>query len=168
MAHPLVLALFDDPSGAAEGARALRKLGVARERVSIVAKSHEEEGSLAKASDASPGSELEDSRPASRLAELSAHFLASVALGLPGVGPIVADGPLAARLGEMAGHLAGDIGRTLESAGLDREEAERWESDISEGAVLVGAHVDEEHAPAARDTLARSGASKLALGTWRD
>ena len=98
--HPLVLALFDDPASAARAARGLRSLGLARERVSVVARSHDEEGALAEAAGASPGSEIEDSHRASRLGELSAHLLAAIALVIPGVGPIVADGPLAAGLGE--------------------------------------------------------------------
>src|SRR5262245_38897361 len=111
MSHPLVLALFDNPSAAASGARELRQLGIPAERVSIVARSHDEEGQLARAADASPGSEIEDSLPASRLGELSAHLLAAIALVMPGIGPIVADGPLAAGLGEAAGHVAGGLAR---------------------------------------------------------
>ena len=45
---------------------------------------------------------------------------------MPGIGPIVADGPLAAGLGEAAGHLAGDVGQTLERAGLAGAEAQMW------------------------------------------
>ena len=52
MSHPLVLALFDNAASAATAARELRALGVPREQVSIVARSHDEEGVLAKASGA--------------------------------------------------------------------------------------------------------------------
>src|ERR671912_2672551 len=103
MSHPVVLALFDDAAAAAAAARDLRALGVPRERVSIVARSHDQEGVVAQQAGASPGSEIEDSRPASRLGELSAHLLAAIALVMPGIGTIVADGPLAAGLGEAAG-----------------------------------------------------------------
>src|SRR5918999_6098788 len=119
--HPVVLALFADAAAAANAARALRAFGVARERVSIVARSHDEEGMVARVAGASPGSEIEDSGPASRLGELSAHVLAAIALVMPGIGPIVADGPLAAGLGEAAGHLAGGIVGTLHRVGFDRE-----------------------------------------------
>lgn len=166
MPHPLVLALFDRPAEAAAAARELRGLGVTQERVSIVARSHDEEGVLARAADASPGSEIEDSRPASRLGELSAHLLATIALVMPGIGPIVADGPLAAGLGEAAGHVAGGIARTLRHAGLDRAEAARWESRIEQGAILVGAHVDVATAPQAREVLSRNGAATVADATW--
>ena len=168
MSHPLVLGLFDAPSAAAAAARALRSSGIPQTRVSIVARSHEEEGTLARASGASPGSELEDSRPASRLGELSGHLLATIALVMPGIGPIVADGPLAAGLGEAAGHLAGGIARMLHGAGLAQAEAEDWESRIEVGAVLVGAHVEVSNAASALDLLQRNGASAVAEATWQD
>jgi hypothetical protein len=168
MSHPVVLALFDDAAAAATAARELRKLGVPREGVSIVARSHDEEGALASTSGASPGSELEDSAAASRLGELGAHLLASIAIVMPGIGPIVADGPLAAGLGEAAGHLAGGISRILEGAGLPRLEAERWEAQVRAGAFLVGAHVQPSQVDAAREVLQKSGGREMAVGTWPD
>ncbi len=168
MSHPVVLALFDDPATAATAARDLRTLGIARERVSIVARSHDEEGAIARASGASPGSEIEDSAPASRLGELSAHLLAAIALVMPGIGPIVADGPLAAGLGEAAGHLAGGLARTLEAAGLASDTAEAWESQVKDGAVLVGAHVVQAQVAAAHDALATAGGRQVTVGTWPD
>ena len=166
--HPLVLALFDDPAAAATAARDLRAMGIARERVSVVARSHDEEGALADASGASPGSEIEDSPAAARLGELSAHLLAAIALVLPGVGPIVADGPLAAGLGEAAGHVAGGISRTLRQAGLDRAEADRWQNRIEQGAILVGAHVGDEMLGAAHEVFKRNRAASTADATWED
>jgi hypothetical protein len=163
-----VLALFDDAERAARAARGLREIGVARQRVSIVARSHDEEGQLANAADASPGSEFEDSRAASRLGELSAHFIAAIALVMPGIGPIVAGGPLAAGLGEAAGHLAGDIGRMLERAGVPRSEGEHWESRVEQGAVLIGAHVDAANVSQVCEILSKSGAERVAQGTWQD
>jgi hypothetical protein len=168
MPHPIVLALFDDPPAAAAAARALRALGVAPERVSIVARSHDEEGALARATDTSPGSEIEDSRPASRLGELSAHLIAAIALVMPGIGPIVADGPLAAGLGEAAGHVAGGIARTLRHAGLEKADADGWESRIERGAILVGAHVTPQTVASTREVLTRHGAAALADASWDD
>ncbi len=166
MPHPLVLGLFDSASQAAHAARALRDLNVPRERVSIVARSHDEEGTLAQSTDASPGAELEDSLPASRLGELGAHLLAAIALVLPGIGSIVADGPLAAGLGEAAGHLGGDIGRMLARTGLPPSEAEAWEDRVEGGAILLGAHVDDANVGLVRDTIQKSGASRVVVGSW--
>ena len=166
--HPVVLALFDDPAAAAAAARDLRGLGIARARVSVVARSHAEEGALADATGASPGSEIEDSAAASRLGELSGHLLAAIALVLPGIGTIVADGPLAAGLGEAAGHVAGGIARALRHAGLERAEADRWQERIEKGAILVGAHVDEATVPAVQGVFGSNRAVSTARATWDD
>lgn len=166
--HPLVLALFEDAPTAAEAARDLRSAGVPRERVSIVARTHDEEGELSRVAGASPGSEIEDSRPASRLGELSAHMIAAIAIVMPGIGPIVADGPLAAGLGEAAGHLAGGIARTLERAGLERDVAARWESRIEAGAFLVGAHVASDRVAPILDLLRRRRPTEATVGEWPD
>src|SRR5687767_15613373 len=166
--HPLVLALFDQPASAGAAARGLRSLGIARERVSVVARSHDEEGRLAEAAGASPGSEIEDSRAASQLGELSAHLLAAIALVVPGVGPIVADGPLAAGLGEAAGHVAGGIARALHQAGVERGEADRWQERIEGGAILVGAHVDNATVPAVEGVFGRNRAVSTARAMWDD
>jgi hypothetical protein len=160
------MALFDNAPAAADAARDLRALGIPRERVSIVARSHDEEGAVAEASGASPGSEIEDSRTASRFGELAAHLVAAVGVFIPGVGPIVADGPLAAAIGEAAGHLAGGITRALEHAGLEEAEAARWEKRIEGGAFLVGAHVERAPIEPARDVLILHGGSPLAVGNW--
>lgn len=168
MSHPLVLALFGAPDAAGKAARDLRGLGIPPDRVSIVARSHDEEGALARAADASPGSEIEDSATASRLGELTGHLLAAIAVVMPGIGPIVADGPLAAGLAEAAGHAAGGIARTLHHAGLGRAEAEQWEAQIERGAILVGAHVDAGRVAASTDVLRRHGASEVVEASWPD
>jgi hypothetical protein len=168
MPHPLVLGLFNDPAAAARAARDLRAFGVPRERVSIVARSHDEEGEVAEQAGATPGSEIEDSRTASRLGELSGHLLAAIALVMPGIGPIVADGPLAAGLGEAAGHLAGGVDQALQRAGLDRTMAEQWTQRIEQGAVLVGAHLDGVAVPEAQHALTAAGATHVAVGSWSD
>jgi len=166
MAHSLVIALFDTPARATAAARALRGLGVSHERVSIVARNHGEEEALARASGASPGSEIEDSNLASRLGELGAHFLSAVALVMPGIGPIVADGPLAAELAEAAGHAAGSIARSLRKGGMDEHMAAEWESRIEAGAIAVGAHVEADSVAAVRDALATAEAAHLAELDW--
>src|SRR2546428_2777688 len=102
MSHPLVLALYDDVAATAKAARALREMGIPRERLSIVARSHDEAGTLADAVDASPGSEIEDSRPAAVLGELSEHFEAAMPVLMPCIAPFVVDGPRAVEIVEAA------------------------------------------------------------------
>ncbi len=169
MAHSLVLALYDGADRAASGAHAARELGIGPQQISIVARNHEEEGRLAERIGATPGADIEDSRFAARLGELSAHVLAAIALVLPGVGPIVASGPLAAGLGEAAGHVAGDLSTILEGAGVTSERAERYERAVRGGAILMGAHVrDNAAVPAVCQALERHGATEVTVAEWRD
>ena len=58
--HSLVVGLFNSADQAIAAARALRAMGVPHEAVSIVARTHDEEGVNARASGASPGSQQED------------------------------------------------------------------------------------------------------------
>src|SRR5918996_1082345 len=111
-------ALYPTPTAAAAGARALHAAGVGREQISVVARNHDEQGALAEQMDATPGADIEDSRRAAVLGELSGQVLAAIAIVLPGIGPIVAAGPLSAGLGEAAGHVAGGVASALESAGV--------------------------------------------------
>lgn len=166
MAHPLLLAIFDGPEGAARAARIVHELGIAREALSVVARTHEEEGVLAESIDATPGVDIEDSRPAAVLGELSAHFVAAIAMVLPGIGPIVADGPLAAAFGEAAGHVAGDLSTILSHAGVNEARASQWEARIKGGAVLLGVHVEPDEVDRVRAALIEAGATDLEIATW--
>ncbi len=169
MSHPLVLGLFDTREAAAQAARSLRELGLTPGRVSIVAKTHDEEETLARLADASPGSEIEDSPTGSRLGELGAHFIAAVALVVPGIGPIVAGGPLAAGMGETAGHLLGGLARALEGAGMPAATAGKWEARVRDnGAVVVGAHLKGDNVEDVRNALNLGGAVEVALCNWPD
>ncbi len=115
--HSLVVGLFGFADKATAAARALRDMDVPHERVSIVARSHDEEGVIARASGGSPGSELEDSATAARIGEISAHLLSAVALVMPGIGPIVADGPLAAGSGGSRRSRCGRCGPHARASG---------------------------------------------------
>src|SRR3954452_14785586 len=123
MSHALMLAVFPNPAAAASAARALHALGIDRNQISVVSRNHDESGALAEQMDATPGADIEDSRPAARLGELGGVALAAMALVMPGIGPIVAAGPMSADLGEAAGHAAGGIASVLTRAGVADDRA---------------------------------------------
>jgi len=168
MAHPLVLALFPTPAAAAAGARALHALGVAREQISVVSRNHEEAGALAEQMDASPGADIEDSRPAARLGELGGLVVAAMALVLPGIGPIVTAGPMSADLGEAAGHAAGGVASVLGRAGLPEDTAAALEEAVEKGGVLLGVHVTAGDPAGVTEALRASGAGRTDAATWPD
>jgi hypothetical protein len=164
--HPLVLGLFSTPAKAADAAGALHALGVPRESLSVVAHTHADAQALADRMDATAGVDLEDSRPAARLGELAGRVLAVVALAMPGIGPIVAAGPLAAELGEMAGHVAGSLASVLTSAGLPHERASALQDEVARGAVLLGVHTAAADVDRVRERLIAAGATEIEMVTW--
>jgi hypothetical protein len=164
--HPLVVAVYSGSSAAAAGARALHALGITRDQISVVTRSHDEEGALAHQMDASPGAEIEDSRKAAVLGELSGLVLAAIALVLPGIGALVAAGPLSAGLGDAAGHVAGSIASVLAAAGVADEQANEIARRVEEGAVLLAVHVDAHDVTGVRDALASTGATKIEVANW--
>ncbi|MEO8521358.1 MAG: hypothetical protein ABI603_08350 [Acidobacteriota bacterium] len=166
MPHPLVLALYTSPAAAAVGARAAHAAGVPHDSISVVSRNHDEDTALAAGMDATPGAELEDSRTAGRLGELSGYVLAAIALVLPGVGPIVAAGPLSAGLGEAAGHAAGGLASALSEAGLPEDRAEALQRAVADGAVLIAVHTTETSAPLIRAAMASSGATLVETANW--
>jgi hypothetical protein len=173
MSHPLLMALFRDVSSAAAAARELRAQGLDRADLSVVARDHSDEGRIANQIDASPGSEIEDSPIMHRLGELSGYILAAIAIGLPGTGAVVAAGPLAAEIGEAAGHVggqvAGDLKDTLVKAGVSEQEAERWRTVVENGeAILLGVHARNIASAEVERSLSTHSSSKVVRTTWDD
>jgi D-serine deaminase-like pyridoxal phosphate-dependent protein len=166
MPHPLVLALYTNPAAAAAGARALHALGVSRDQISVVSRNHDEAGALAEQMDASPGADIEDSRPAARLGELGGQVLAAIALVMPGIGPIVAAGPLSADLGEAAGHAAGGISSVLARAGVPEARADALQLEVERGSVLLGVHVTSGDVSRINQAFAESGAVDVETANW--
>jgi hypothetical protein len=164
--HPLVLGLFSTASTAADAAAALHALGTRRESLSVVAHTHADAQALADRMDATAGVDLEDSRAAARLGELGARVLATVALAMPGIGPLIAGGPLAAEFGELAGHAAGSLAAVLSSAGVPRERAEALQQAVAHGGVLLGVHTNLPDVARVRESLSASGATSVELVTW--
>ena len=168
MSHPLVMALFSDYASAEAAARDARRLGIPREDLSVVASNHQLEGTIANNANASPGSELEDSRPPGRVGELIGLFVGAIAAGVPGIGAIVAAGPLSAELGEVAGHVAGNLSSILVKAGLSDEEADDWQRRIHAGAVLLGVHARHVSTSQVEAIFAQYGVKRIVATEWDD
>ncbi len=166
MSHPLVVAIFPDLSQAAVAARELHAAGVSPDQLSIISRNHDEESEYAMQIGGTPGAEIEDSRAAARFGELSGYLLAAIALVLPGIGPIVAAGPLSAGLGEAAGHVAGGIATALGGAGIPANRAEALEAAVEGGAILLAVHTVQARVDSVQSILKEAGATEIQTGTW--
>jgi uncharacterized membrane protein len=83
-------------------------------------------------------------------------------LALPGLGPIVAAGPLAAALGGAAiGAATGGLIGALVDAGVPEEYASTYATHVERGHALLTVHTDAASQAKVRDILAHSGALHL-------
>ncbi len=85
------------------------------------------------------------------------------ALAIPGVGPLIAAGPIVAALAGAGavGTLGGIIGGMV-GLGIPEYEAKRYEGRIREGGVLLSVHCDDSHwVKRAKDVLKQTGAQDI-------
>ena len=85
------------------------------------------------------------------------------AMLIPGVGPILAAGPIAAALagavtGGVTGAVTGGLAGALVDAGVDEAAARYYDEAVQAGGVLVTVDADAANAGLARDVLERHGA----------
>ena len=87
------------------------------------------------------------------------------ALAIPGVGPLIAAGPLLAALsGAAAGATVGGIAGALVGLGIPEIEAKRFENRIAEGNILISVHVKtDDEAQRAKEVLKNAGAEDISV-----
>lgn len=92
-----------------------------------------------------------------------------VAFAIPGVGPIVALGPLLTVLGAMGiGAAAGGLIGALHNMGISHEEAPLYEEAVRRGAIMLAARIDDQLEEDAVAALKRHGAREVRdeADTW--
>jgi hypothetical protein len=84
------------------------------------------------------------------------------ALAIPGIGPIVAAGPIAgALIGLVAGTIGGGLLGALLDAGVPEEHARAFAGRVADGGVLLTVRADRVTRPSIRNILAANGADDL-------
>ena len=85
------------------------------------------------------------------------------ALAIPGLGPLIAAGPIVAALaGVGAGGAIGGLAGALVGMGIPEYEAKRYEGRVKEGGILLSVHSDNsDWTSKAKDILKRTGADDV-------
>jgi hypothetical protein len=85
------------------------------------------------------------------------------ALAIPGVGPLIAAGPIVAALaGVGVGGAIGGVAGALIGMGIPEYEAKRYEGRIKEGGILLSVHCDDSQwTKKAKEILERTGAEDV-------
>jgi len=85
------------------------------------------------------------------------------AIAIPGLGPLIAAGPIMAALaGAGVGGAVGTLTGSLIGLGIPEYEAKRYESAINSGKMLIAVHADDrDWSKRAREILDRNGAQDI-------
>ncbi len=86
------------------------------------------------------------------------------ALAIPGVGPLIAAGPIVAALsGAAVGAAVGGLTGALVGMGIPEFEAKRYEGKVKEGNILISVHTENgEQATMAKNIFEAAGADDIA------
>lgn len=177
-----VVGVFDNMDDAQNVVRELENAGFSREDVSVVANKN------STGQDVTSGTGFEDAVDTAAPEDKTAHvasdagvgaalggigglLLSFAGLAIPGVGPVLAIGPIVAALsGAGIGAVAGGIIGALTEAGIPEDEAHHYAEGVRRGHVLVTIRTDESQAERARDIMDQHGAVDVdqRASSWRE
>ncbi len=154
---PTVIGVFDDRSQAENTVNEIRNAGVTDDEISVVAKEDiVREGENEVDNEGFAGKLTRGATTGGTIGGLAGLIAGAGALTIPGIGPIVAAGPIAAGLTGIA---AGGITGSLVDMGIPEERGEYYENEVKEGSILATVEADQakvnEVASYMRDNQAR-------------
>ena len=156
-----ITGLFDSFDAATQAVRDLEAAGIPHRDVSIVANNAENRWSSSAGRTAEkPGSGAAAGASMGAALGGGAGLLAGLGLlAIPGLGPVVAAGWLAATaVGAVAGGAAGGLVGSLTNAGVSPEHAEIYAEGVRRGGSIVTARVDDTQVSRAEFILSKRGA----------
>ncbi|OCA87453.1 general stress protein [Pseudobacillus wudalianchiensis] len=135
-----IIGVYETEKQAQTAVENLQRKGYSLEQISIVAKNIEGLESNGEQVELKETEGMMAGATAGGIIGLAGFFVGMSALALPGIGPIIAAGPLLLTLGgAVSGAVAkaGDLNGALLEIGLEEEEARRYEEDVKKGKILV-------------------------------
>ncbi|MBS1961811.1 MAG: DUF3341 domain-containing protein [Bdellovibrionales bacterium] len=140
-----VLATFSDHGQAGRAVERLFRAGIPHRDISVVAPARPEDGSVGYRRTTKASEGIAAGAAGGAVIGGSLGWLAGLgALGIPGIGPFLAAGPLLSALaGVGVGGTIGGIAGALVGLGLPEYEARRYEGFVKEGRILLTVHVED-------------------------
>jgi uncharacterized membrane protein len=166
-----VTALYDNATDAHATVRDLVDDGVRRDNISLVASDAAGEYVDYHGEDLPADDTIGGAAAGAMLGGIGGLLVGLAALAIPGIGPIVAAGPIAAALtGAGIGALTGGLLGALIDLGVDEDSAAYYAEGIRRGGTLVTVHVDEGIAERVADIMERHDPVDLErrVSYWRE
>lgn len=150
-----VFALFDRNAAAESAVRDLQQLGITRDDISIVAHEYQDEHAT---DDQFSGAD-KGAAGGGVIGGALGLLVGLGALAIPGIGPLLAAGPLAAALmGAGLGATGGGVIGTLISTGAEERDAQVYAEGVRRGGTLLSVAAQPDHTAAINEIFVRHGA----------
>lgn len=171
-----VLGVFPSVDSARGAVETLKNVGYTNEEISVLVKDNAAAGAATTTADPVAAGAATGITTGGALGALGGLLVGLGALTIPGIGPILAGGPLLASLGitgaaattvtgaaagAATGAVAGGLMGALVSRGVPEAEAQMYEQRLKDGAALVGVVTDRITADTAAQTLTAQGAETV-------
>lgn len=154
-----VVGIFDDYREAQSAVQDLVNAGVSRDQVSLVANREVNDQMVSEGYDHTASNVGTGAGVGAAIGGAGGLLLSLAGLAIPGIGPVLAAGPLVAALsGAGVGAAIGGIVGGLTSLGVPEHEAHFYAEGVRRGQVLVTAHVDDTLVDRASDIMDDHGA----------
>lgn len=171
-----ITALYDRTEDAQSALRDLQNMNISRDNISLIASdaagtySHDNGNGISTQSDA-----VEGAVAGATFGGIGGLVVGLAALAIPGIGPVLAAGPLASALiaagiGAGVGAVTGGIVGALTEMGVSEETAGYYAEGIRRGGTLLTVHVPENMSKRVMDVLNRHNAIDVEdrVSQWRE
>lgn len=153
-AGQIIIGVFGSRSNAENAVNALRQQGFTTEEINIISKQGKNKGNDTDSED----DILDGTLTGSTLGGIGGLLLGAGALAIPGIGPIIAAGPIA---GAISGAIAGGITGGLIDWGIPANESQHYEQEVVQGSILALVRTDAAKVNSVAQILRQNGAKEV-------
>ena len=154
-----VIGVFDTRDRCEQAVRTLRARGFRDNEISVLARGEQKRGAAGGGGDFEAGADVGEGVTWGGTLGGLAGLLAGIgALTIPGIGPVVAAGPLAATLG---GAVTGGVAGGLLDLGVPEDRGRAFEQDLKAGKMLAVVQTDAGRLEEASQVLRDNGANRV-------
>lgn len=150
-----VVGLFSDLKLAEQSVKQLRSNGFSTEEINIISKDKQQSGQTTELTD---DSIMDGTMTGGAIGGVGGLLLGAGALAIPGVGPIIAAGPIAATI---SGAIGGGIAGGLIDWGIPSEKSEDYSNQVSSGSTLAVIKTTQDKVAQAIQVLTSTGATNI-------
>lgn len=148
-----IIGVFDSRSNAEKAVNSLRQQGFTTEEINIISKQQNHDDPSDQDDDIMDGT-----LTGGTLGGIGGLLLGAGALVIPGIGPIIAAGPIAAA---VSGAIAGGITGGLIDWGIPADESHHYEQEVVQGSILAIIRTDAAKINSVAQILRQNGAKEV-------